>query len=106
MTNDPKIDGINFAHPAWWRGERHGFAGCVEAVRDILDGKRPVGVCSDEKWEAVRRRLWELVSRQGQPPPPPRPACDHVWGDYRQSGYERCARCGAMRPDDTGGERP
>ena len=65
MPDDPEADCTDFAHPAWWRGEKYGVREAVRKVNEILDGKDDgKGVCGDDLGqETLRQRLLELVGK-------------------------------------------
>lgn len=63
--DDPDMDATDFAHPAFWRGHDHGFAGAVRAVAAVLDGDDNGSGVAAEPWERVRRRLLALVAKAG-----------------------------------------
>lgn len=61
LFNDPELDGTDFAHPAWWRGNEAGCLGTAERFQKILDGKDDGhGVISHPKLESVRRQILRL----------------------------------------------
>lgn len=67
-ADDPQLDATDDAHPAWWRGDDHGFRTMCAEVESVLDGAEPKGTCR-EPWESLRRRLWALARPHRRPAP-------------------------------------
>ena len=55
--DNPAIDGTDYAHPAWWRGNDAGVVAICRMVNDILDGKDDGAGVANEPWESTRRRI-------------------------------------------------
>lgn len=55
-ADDPELDGTDFAHPAWWRGNDAGVASTIQIVNEILDG-RHMGKFGDASLQALYERL-------------------------------------------------
>jgi len=79
--DDPQFDGTDGAHPAWWRGQRHGFEACMREIEKvIIDPFRTLtkGGQTQPEWQALRMRVAmmalnlgcvvaELAEARGQP---------------------------------------
>lgn len=60
----PDLDGTDWAHPAWWRGNDDGVRGVAMRIKKILDGKDDgAGVIGYDVLEKVRRTLLEIMRR-------------------------------------------
>jgi hypothetical protein len=57
---DPELDGTDYAHAAWWRGNDAGFAGASRLFESALNEK-PQGVVADVRVQRLRERIWGLV---------------------------------------------
>ncbi len=57
--DDPKYDGTDGAHPAWWRGEEAGVRGAVREVRRVLTGEFIGG--TREPLQELREDVHKLV---------------------------------------------
>jgi len=68
LGDDPALDGTDFAHPAWWRGEEHATTMVVERLERIFaGGDDGSGVLNHDGLERLRRRilrLWEQTLPQ------------------------------------------
>ena len=56
-SDDKDLDGTDFAHPAWWRGEQLGGAMIVRVLTEVLDTGEHVGVFSNPALEALACRI-------------------------------------------------
>ena len=64
-TDDPEMDGTDFAHPAYLRGEDATVKKFCKIVNDILDGtKANVGTAS-APWQQLRQRLYDIRTLLG-----------------------------------------
>lgn len=63
IEDDPSNDATDFAHPAWWRGHDHGFAGAVRMFKKALTEK-PAGVVADKEAQELRVKIWELAEAE------------------------------------------
>lgn len=63
--DDPEMDGTDFAHPAWHRGNEHAFLVAVHEVNDILDGTASNVGISIEPWQSLRQRLYDIRTLLG-----------------------------------------
>lgn len=63
--DDPETDGTDFAHPAWWRGEKHGAHSICRGVNEVLDGEPAGAGVAGEPWEGMRRRLRARLEETG-----------------------------------------
>lgn len=61
MNDNPELDGTDYAHPAYWRGEDHAVIVLCQKINNILNGHDDGRGHSNEPWESTRRRLLELV---------------------------------------------
>lgn len=61
---DPQWDGTDFAHPAWWRGEKAGVAGACMRIRQALSGD-VAGVCQDPL-QAIRMEVAALLAERNR----------------------------------------
>jgi len=59
-ANALDLDGTDFAHPAWWRGQDHAVAMMTREIGKILEGEPIMGVCQ-EPWQTVRVRIAGLT---------------------------------------------
>lgn len=60
IEDDPKWDGTDGAHPAWWRGHEHTvITMCNEIKLLLLSNKSDSGVCT-EPWESTRQLIIKL----------------------------------------------
>lgn len=64
--DDEELDATDFAHPAWWRGERYSYMMMCERVNEFLDGKGNQGT-SHVELEAIKGRIQTLLKNQEQP---------------------------------------
>lgn len=62
LDDDPDLDGTDAAHPAWWRGQEAGFDGAMGMIEKALT-ERPAGVISNERWQALRERIYAMANR-------------------------------------------
>lgn len=60
LLDDPKWDATEAAHPAWWRGYDHAVMAVCDEVNQIIDGKKPLGVCR-EPYQSLRLRLAHAI---------------------------------------------
>jgi hypothetical protein len=60
VADDPKMDGTDAAHPAWWRGHDNGVIGAVASVARVLDTGEVTGTCG-EPLQSLRARVANLV---------------------------------------------
>lgn len=58
--DDPESDSTEFAHPAWWRGERYSYVMMCERINEFLDGKGNQGTCHKEL-EEIKIRIKDLL---------------------------------------------
>lgn len=63
-SDNPDLDGTDFAHPAWVRGNDHGLAVVCQKVNAILDGTDSNGIAS-EPWQSLRQRLYDIRTLLG-----------------------------------------
>lgn len=60
-TDDPTLDGTDYAHPAWWRGCDHGVRQAVGVLERVLAGDDAgAGAVADAGLEHVRRAVLAL----------------------------------------------
>jgi hypothetical protein len=59
-TDDPEMDGTDFAHPAWRRGQEHGAWGVIRAVTETLDHGKGPGTYGYADLEALTQRIDRL----------------------------------------------
>jgi len=63
--DDPDDDCTDFAHPAYWRGEKDGVRGAVMRIRKVLNGEDDgSGVMGCEELEQLRRDILALVNKE------------------------------------------
>lgn len=62
--DDKKLDGTDYAHPAWWRGHDSGCDGIVLALNDVLDGKKKGGIFGSPSLQKLRERI-ENIEAEG-----------------------------------------
>jgi hypothetical protein len=55
--DDPEMDAIDGAHPAWWRGNDRGVEATVAIINNILDGKRQPGTYGSSELTKLAQRL-------------------------------------------------
>lgn len=60
LKDDPELDATDFAHPAWWRGEKHGHFAAVRRLQEVLDGKDDGAGAMEEEIEKARRDILAL----------------------------------------------
>src|SRR5271169_1645376 len=58
--DNPEMDGTDFAHPAWWRGQDRALLGFVNEVNRILDGTEDLSGTCNEPWQSLRERLFDI----------------------------------------------
>jgi hypothetical protein len=63
--DDPMLDGTDFAHPAWHRGNERAFLTAIHEVNDILDGTASNVGISIEPWQSLRQRLYDIRTLLG-----------------------------------------
>lgn len=61
LMDDPEMDGTDWAHPAWHRGNDYAHAMLVAEANRILDSEVPLHGVSHEPWESLRKRLARIV---------------------------------------------
>lgn len=59
--DDPANDGTDFAHPAWWRGERNAVDMVAKSLLEILDNPTSPGVFGHSGLEQIRQRIKKLA---------------------------------------------
>ena len=66
FADNEQWDCTDLAHPAWWRGNDHGFASCVSQCHRILDNLNinPGGISNMPEWDRLRVRLQQLNKGQ------------------------------------------
>ena len=66
-SSDPKLDGTDLAHPAWWRGNDAGLDGAVYQINKILDlieaGEEHNGKFNSQKLNMLRDRLYQMYRK-------------------------------------------
>jgi hypothetical protein len=63
--NDPLLDGTDFAHPAYWRGQESGVDGACMRIEEVLDGKYSgAGVIAHPRLEKLVRRLDRMMGEK------------------------------------------
>lgn len=60
--DNPKLDGTDFAHPAWWRGYRQAVHTLGSEIIDILDGQFTEGIAT-EPWHTTAKKIEDLVEK-------------------------------------------
>ena len=60
-TNNPDLDGTDFAHPAYWRGHDQAVRAVCQKINEILDGHDDGHGIVREPWESTRRRLLSIA---------------------------------------------
>ena len=82
IPDNEEWDCTDFAHPAWWRGNDHGFASCVQRVNQILDGKDTdtKGVSNMPQLDKLRKRLIKIV--MGMEELAEMPVADMTYSDF------------------------
>lgn len=63
IGDNPELDGTDYAHPAWWRGNDRGVEATAECVLRYLDEPSIAGVVNCKKLQKGRERIHKL--RQG-----------------------------------------
>lgn len=58
--DDPDLDATDWAHPAWWRGQRHGVETAIRSIEAVIVHGL-VGSCADPKLQALRKKIDGLV---------------------------------------------
>jgi hypothetical protein len=62
MFDDTPLDGTEFAHPAYWRGQESGVDGACMRIEEVLDGKYSgAGVLAHPRLENLVRRLDRMM---------------------------------------------
>ena len=108
-NDDPEMDGTDFAHPAWWRGNEHAFLVAVHEVNDILDGTASNVGINIEPWQSLRQRLYDIRTLLGIAERivgnTKRSLSVDQWYKVRNDYAERllnrgyCGKCGDSKPE-------
>ena len=64
-ADDPEMDGTDFAHPAYLRGEEHAAKIICKMVNDILDGTASKAGTASNPWQQLRQRLYDIRTLLG-----------------------------------------
>lgn len=64
--DDKEMDGTDYAHPAYWRGNDDGVRGAVDSIRKVIDTESCEGVVGDPKLEQLRRDVLELITERNK----------------------------------------
>ena len=64
-ADNPEMDGTDFAHPAYLRGEEHAAKIICKMVNDILDGTASKAGIASNPWQLLRQRLYDIRTLLG-----------------------------------------